>query len=157
LQDGQPVRVRLDFAKTEDGSKAVLWEPNKAKVWMKDKNILAIVGEQSKDLMNLIFMMDPKSVFERMTQKVAAKTLVVETIEPSKQGEPIILKVTEPSAPDRYDLLYINPQTKLIDHVEKYSIKAGAPEMTMRWDYLDPKQAYAARFDAWAGERCVGA
>ena len=67
-ENGELLRLRIEFPFTEDGAKVVVWQNGKATVWFKDKKGLAVVPQPSMErkVGELRQSFDPKLVMERL-------------------------------------------------------------------------------------------
>jgi hypothetical protein len=137
--DGTPLQARVDFQDREDGAKVVTLSKGKAKVWFKDKN--SLVSIRSADALNRISEMrnlaDPKLAFERLQAEKAAGKMEVETKEPARDGEPIVLTVTSKVKPDERQVYEVNPQAKLVERITFHRRTGEKWEQTELRQYLD--------------------
>ena len=136
---GEAVLIRMDIPQSSDGYKIVLWEKDKVKVWMRAKNVLAILDEPKmlammKDRMG---MFDPKVAMEKFYRAEAAGKVTIETIEPEDKTQPIKLIITSSPEPTRKQIALIDPVTKLMTQLEKYDLKGGKYVFLFRHEYLN--------------------
>jgi len=147
---GRLLRLRIDFPDTADGPKTTLWQEDKAEVWFKKKNSVAVVREP--DFLKTIKMsvddFDPRRIVEKVHEDSAAGRATV-TIQPGRQkDEPLKLTVAYKNAPGLRRVYLVDSSTNLVTQFEKEELKGGKEELRGRVrysEYNDPK--VSAAFD----------
>jgi hypothetical protein len=141
-EDGQLLRLRMEFPNSEDGPKVTVWQADKAEVWFKAKNSVAVLREPDilARLPKLMELFDPRVNVAHLYQAQKDGQVTMETDAPADDSGPITLVVTSQSSADRREVLYVDPCTKLLQRIEKYSLKGNDYELVSRWDYLDYNQ-----------------
>ncbi len=141
-KDGELLRLRMVFPSTIDGAKEVLWQEDKAEVWFKTKKGATIVHEKEmlKRMPEMLAAFDPKVVTEALHKAQAKGKVRIETKEPSAQGEPIALVVSFNDLPNIREIYRINPQSKLVEQIEKYHLVDDQWESVSRHEYLEYNQ-----------------
>lgn len=123
--EGRPLHLRLEFPKTEDGAKVVVWQKGKAEVWFKDKKTAVVVYE-SKVLAQLCQMfLDSQQVMERLYAAAEAGRAEIETMEPAGKGEPVRLTVIWSDRPALREVYLVDRETKLLQTRESYGKAEG--------------------------------
>ena len=161
--DHELLKLRMDFPKTEDGPKVVLWEKDEAKVWFKKKNSVAILSEKDmvERLGGFFEMIDPKPTVEAMVN-AAGPDVTIDR--PDEKDKPIVITRTDEGRPI---VIYVNQKTRLVERIEHYKMVDGQRELTGRCDYseydaVDPKvftpelPKDAIRMDATAKDVGIG-
>jgi len=126
-EDGQVKNVRISLPSWDapgDGAKVVVWKENKARVWMKKKNVLLTVGEKAvaDKMLELAEAYNPKLAVERLYKQKEEGKIEIEIEEPSDKSEPITVTATSPG---RREVLNVNPATKLVTTIKFYQLKDG--------------------------------
>ncbi len=141
-ENGALLHLRMDFPQTEDGPKVVVWEADKTQVWFKAKrSAVTLYGtEVTGRFPKMLETFDPKLVADALWTSQADGRVKIETQLPSATGEPIRLIATPLSNADQREIYLIDPETKLVDQVEKYKLDQGEYRLLTRWTYLDYNQ-----------------
>ncbi|MFH0981482.1 MAG: hypothetical protein V2A79_08085 [Planctomycetota bacterium] len=141
-EQGDLLRLRMDFPSTEDGPKVVIWQGLKAEVWFKakDRAVTMHAADQVARFPKMLEMFDPKRVADALYQAQADGRVSLETKLPSTHGEPIVLVATSLPTPEQQDVYQVDPVTKLVQRVEKYRLEDEQYRFESRWDYLDYNQ-----------------
>ncbi len=118
---GKLMNLRMNFPKTEDGPKEVVWQEGKAEVWLKEKNTCVVVREESmeKKLKMTADSMNPRLLVEGIYQRQAAGKVRIETKQPTAPGEPITLTISSIESPKETFIYRVDPETKLLTQIEK--------------------------------------
>jgi len=142
-EKGQLARLRMDFPKTEDGAKEVLWENGKAEVWLKTKGHAVVLHakEEIAELVKELAPFDPKVVMEQLHQAEAKGKVEIETQEPSKEGDPITLVADYKDAPGKREIYRVNPVTKLVEQRKSYLLVDGEYKLMGLLEYLSYNEA----------------
>lgn len=138
--EGQLQHLRMNFPQTEDGPKDVVWQEGKAEVWFKAKNGAAVVREEAMlaRLKMSYGAFDPKAIVEnlyRLSKSDEKDKVVIE--ESRYKDKPIIITYTSNGFREIYK---VDPETKLLQQIEKYQLKDGAYEFLGLTKYLDYNQ-----------------
>jgi len=138
---GQLVRLRMNWPKTEDGPKDVVWEAGKAEVWFKAKKCVGVVREPNilKRMPEFYQIFDPKVVTQALYDAQAEGRVEME-IKPAVAGQPIEVVATSLPDRNRREIYRIDPNTWLVQRVEKYTRNSGQYVFTQSWDYLEYNQ-----------------
>jgi hypothetical protein len=134
--DGTPLQARMEFQSPEDGAKVVILSNGKAEVWFKDKKSLVFVplADALKRISDMRNLADPKLAFERLQAAKAAGKVQVETKQPAKDTEPIVLTVT---SADRREVYEVNSQAKLVERITSYRRKGEKWAQVALYQFLD--------------------
>lgn len=136
---GQLQHLRMNFPDTEDGPKDVVWQEGKAEVWFKAKKGAAVVREEA--MLTRLKMsygdFDPKLIVKKLYQSQNDKKDQIDIQESRSKGEPIIITLT---SNDFRDIYKVNPETKLLQQIEKYKMKNGDYKLLGIIKYLDYNQ-----------------
>lgn len=135
--EGKLEHLRMEFPKTEDGPKVVVWQSDKAEVWFKDKKMAVVVREPEMLKRVTKSFFDPKLAVEELYSEAAAGKAKIETAPPSKQGDPIKLIVTRSEAPDARDEYLVDLQTKLLLQRSHFKVEGQQSTLAWRWVYVD--------------------
>lgn len=140
--DGKPVRLRMVFPDTEDGAKESIWQEGKAEVWFKDKKGVSVVHEPEmlKVFPQMIQVFDPRRAMQQLYKAQAQKKVSVEIKESTTAGEPITLLVTPTGSGKQREVYHVDPQTKLVERIEKFRFADGKWKFIGRHEYLDYNQ-----------------
>ncbi len=135
-QNGELEHLRMNFPDTMDGPKDVVWQEGKAQVWFKAKNGSIVVREENvlARLKMSYLDYDPKLIVEKLYQAQADGKETIEIEESAGDGEPITITSTR----NGFQTVYkVDPETKLLEQLEKYELKNGQYEFTGLIKYLD--------------------
>jgi hypothetical protein len=137
--DGTPLQARTDLLSPDDGPKVVIFSKGKAEVWFKNKKVRLLVpaADALKRIAEMRNLADPKLAFERLQAEQAAGKVQVETRQPARKGDPIVLTVTSRANPDRREIYEVDPKAKLVERVRHERRKGGAWEQVSLRRYLD--------------------
>jgi hypothetical protein len=148
--NGDVLRLKMDFPHTEDGPKVVAWQGDKAEVWFKSKQIIGVFRDPktAAGFPEMVKAFEPTRVVDELHQAQAKGRISIETQMPAASGEPITLTATSLPKPDERTVYLIDPQTKLLQRREEFRWDGTQYRPESRWDYLDYNQVPAA--DAFA-------
>lgn len=140
--DGRMLRGRMVYPKTEDGAKEVVWQEDKAEVYFKTKRRVLVAREpqMAKRWAEMLAAFDPKAAMEQLHEAQARGKVAIETRAPSDEGDPVTLVVTFSDSPDKREIYRIDPQTKLVEQIERYASANGEWELVSRHQYLEYNQ-----------------
>ncbi len=144
--DGTPMQVRMDFQDPlflMDGAKVSILSKEKAEVWFKDKKSLLFCPPENGLLQRVSKMRqlaDPKLAFERLQADKAAGKVEVETRQPARDDEPIVLTVTSRTNPDRKHVYEVNSRAKLVERITTYRRNGRNWEQASQQQYLEYNQ-----------------
>jgi hypothetical protein len=143
--DGTPKQVRMDFQDPlflMDGAKVSILSKEKSKVWFKDKKFLLLcpATDGLQRVSKMRQLADPKLVFERLQADKAAGKVDVETRQPARDDEPIVLTVTSRTDPDRKHVYEVNSRAKLVERITTYRRIGRNWEQASRQQYLEYNQ-----------------
>lgn len=135
---GKLETLRFDFAETADGPKVVLWQADKAQVWFKKKNSVAVVKEPAilKRMKMSVNDFDPRALVAGALRKASKPASIT----------PSDIAIVVESSPNLREVFHIDPKTNLVTSFEKFIKKDGKEELAARFRYLeynDPKVAEA--------------
>ena len=67
-KDGKLRRLRMNFPKTEDGEKEVVWQGDQAEVWFKTKGHVLVIRDRktAEKLSKELVAFDPKVIMEQL-------------------------------------------------------------------------------------------
>ena len=141
-QAGNPVRMRALEVDSSDGPKEYVWQEGKIIAWLKKAQLAFIF--KVEDLNQVLHMPDhffnPRVLVDSLYRSEAEGDVRIETSEPERENDPIILTVTEvKNGSDRY-VYEIDPITKLVQKIERYKLRDGDYEHFMRIEYLEYDQ-----------------
>jgi hypothetical protein len=137
--DGTPMQARMDLQSPQDGAKVVILSNGKAEIWFKDKNALVFVPEADalKRVSEMRNLADPKLAFERLQAEKSAGKVQVETKQPAKDSEPIVLTVTSRVNPGHRQVYEVDPRAKLVERITSYRRTGQEWEEVAHYQYLD--------------------
>jgi len=143
--DGTAMQVRMDFQDPlflNDGAKVSILSKEKAEVWFRDKkSVLFCPAEEGLQRVSKMRQLaDPKLVFERLQADKAAGKVEVETRQPAKDDEPIVLTVTSRTNPDRKHEYEVNSRAKLVERITTYRRIGRNWEQASQQQYLEYNQ-----------------
>ena len=134
---GNPIHLRMDFPVTADGPKVVLWEKELAEVWFKKKNSVVVVREPDLLASFPKNFFDPKLIVEDLYEKQAAGEIRIEVEEPSVEGEPILLRVTQADDPNSEKIFHVDPETNLLQRMIVSATATGEAKSLGSVRYLE--------------------
>jgi len=152
-ENGELLCLRTSLPQTEDGPKEVVWQKDKAEVWLKAKKLAVVVREPNMLAMISKAFFDPKLAMAELYEAEAQGKVQIETEEPSTEGEPIRVTATwaesEVSAaskkssprlldsPAAKEVYLVDPETKLLQQLESYKLEGSDYEFIGRRKFLD--------------------
>jgi hypothetical protein len=141
--NGELLHLRWVIPDSEDGPKDVVWQAGKAEVWLKAKNVAVTVREpDAVARMGKEFRaFTPTVVVDELLQDLAQGKVQAETKQSGDGKAEIRLIVQE--SPDRRDVYHIDPDTKLLQKIEKFKGKGENEKLGLQVTYLDYNQAPA--------------
>ena len=136
---GALVRLRMDFPATEDGPKVVVWEADRALVWLQAKKSAVAVRERGllEQFPRMMSLFDPKMAMEELSLAISRGKASLGACRPSSDGNSISLTVAYQDQPGRMDLFKVDARSKLVLEVERRQVKDGAETVVSRREYLD--------------------
>lgn len=129
---GQLLRGRIEFPESPDGQKSVVFRHDgKVDVWIRDekknKNVLVRLWDTdergAKHLKEMAVGSDPKMAVQRLQHLADQGKVKLEISEATDDSETIIVTATYPEKdgrPGKRELLYVDPQSKLVFEQETY-------------------------------------
>ncbi len=152
-QDGQPKNMRLnlpDWMAPGGGLREVIWKGNQKQEWLKEKNILTSVEDETNAAQVLKMMedLDPKLAVVRLQEKQEQGKVELEISEPADKAEPIIItatSITEDDSSFQRMVLYIDQATRLVNAIELYKLRGGKYEYMKTLEYYDYNQPIDAK------------
>jgi len=141
-EDGKLLRLRAIFPKTEDGAKEVVWQEGEAEAWFKTKKHVLVARDKTvlERFRKMLAAFDPKVAMEQLHEAEAKGKVEIEKQGPAAEGDPITLVVSFNDSPDKQEIYRINPQTKLVEKIEKYVLADDEWKLTSRHEYLEYNQ-----------------
>ncbi|MGB9406783.1 MAG: hypothetical protein WCA89_04555, partial [Terracidiphilus sp.] len=147
-ENGELLRLRIEFPFTEDGAKVVVWQNGKATVWFKDKKGLAVVPQPSMErkVGELRQSFDPKLVMERLKEAESKKKVQISTQEVPEWEQllPIVLIAQWSEPADLREVYLVDRKTNLVQQIETFAGKGGNMVFTGRRRFLDYNQPIPA-------------
>lgn len=142
-ENGQLQNLRMNFPNTVDGPKDVVWQEGKAEVWFKKKNSIAVVREEAMlaRLKMSYADFDPKLIVENLYRSQSNEKVQIEIQDSHSKDQPIIITSTTNGF---RDVFKVNPETLLLEQIEKYALKEGQYAFLGSIKYLDYNQLAAA-------------
>jgi hypothetical protein len=137
--DGTLAQARMDFQSPEEGAKVVILSKGKAQVWVRNKPYVLICPLQDalKQISEMRNLADPKLAFERLQAAKAAGKVQVDTRQPAKDSEPIVLTVTSKTDPDRREVYEVDPKAKLVERITNFRRSGERWEQVALYQFLD--------------------
>ena len=133
-----------------DGPKVCIWNQGVAEVWLKKKNVLAVIKDKAVADRMLAFAekCDPKLAVQKLYKEQAQGDVQVEVDEPSDKSEFIVVTATygpKSSGAGTRDILYVDQATKLVVAIDSYKFKDGQYQQVSSAEFcsynqqIDPK------------------
>ena len=133
-----------------DGPKVGIWNQGVAEVWLKKKNVLAVVKDRAVADRMLAFVekCDPKLAVQKLHKEQTQGDVQVEVDEPSDKSEFIVVTATygpKSSEAGTRDFLYVDQATKLVVAIDSYRFKDGQYQQVSSTEFcsynqqIDPK------------------
>lgn len=141
--NGELLHLRWVIPDSEDGPKDVVWQAGKAEVWLKAKKIVVTIREpDAVARMGKEFrVFTPTVVVDELLQDQAQGKVQADTTPSGDSKAEIRLIVQE--SPDRRDVYHIDPDTKLLQKIEKFAGKGENEKLGLLVTYLDYNQTPA--------------
>jgi len=145
---GQIKNARIhmpEWDSPSDGAKVIVWEENKAQVWVKKKNILATIKDKAvaEHMLKMLEECNPRLAVERLNEQEEDGKIMIEIDEPSNKAEPIVVTATylsESSTPGKRTVLFIDQATKLVKSIEFYKLRNRKYEYLGLLEFYDYNQ-----------------
>ena len=124
---GQPVQLRMDFAKTEDGPKIVTWEDGKASVlFLRKRSYLTLYSPDQLQRMNRgLAVFNPRAIVDDLYEKEANDELTINVENSPTPGGAIVFTVVTTDHPNVRRVFEIDSATKLLQKIENYRVGDG--------------------------------
>ncbi|HEW79568.1 MAG TPA: hypothetical protein ENH34_06380 [Phycisphaerales bacterium] len=150
-ESGQVENVRMhlpEWAGGGDGPKVIVWKENKAKVWIKKKNVLVTIRDKTiaAHMLKLVEECDPRLAVQRLYEREVQSKVKIEIAEPSDKSEPIVITATYlpgSSTPGKRGVLFVDQATKLVTAIELYQLKDGEYQYLGLMEFYDYNQPIA--------------
>ncbi|MEN6308953.1 MAG: hypothetical protein ABFD91_14485 [Anaerohalosphaeraceae bacterium] len=142
-ENGQLQNLRMNFPNTDDGPKDVVWQEGKAEVWFKKKNSVTVVVEEAMlaRLKMSYADFDPKLIVKYLYRSQGSEKVQIEIQDSRSKDQPIIITSTTNGF---RDVFKVNPETLLLEQIEKFALKEGQYVSLGSIKYLDYNQPAAA-------------
>ncbi|MHC4947229.1 MAG: hypothetical protein ACYTG1_03070 [Planctomycetota bacterium] len=113
-------------------------EANRGPRSFHERGLAAIVREPDMPAFidELLAQVDPTVTMTFLHEARARGRITTRTFAPAAEGEPIRLVATMPGEPHWRDVYLIDPETKLVQRVERIARRDGVDELQRRTDYL---------------------
>ena len=172
---GQVKNVRMHvpaWTEPSDGDKVIVWQDNKAHLWLKKKNIYGVVKD--KAIADMIFKtieeLDPKMALQRLQSLKSDNRLDLVIDQPANKTAPIIVTATPLEAVNDDQqmteferewkqlfslsrgsdndiskfVLFVDQTTKLVTSIQFYEQREGQDHLVYILEYHDYNQSIAA-------------
>ena len=140
-QEGNLLRLRMDYPKTPKGPQALIWSQGKAETWVKATNSHYILNNKERakweDIAKNRHLYDPKFTVERLQAQRAAGKVRVTIKESTKEDDPTILTIMSKDVTDAREVWEINAKTKLVERLTIEHRRGGQWEQDIVRDYFD--------------------
>jgi len=140
-ENGELLRLRMEFPYTEDGAKVTVWQNGKATVWFKDKKDLATLSEpnMAKMVGDLRRTFDPKLTMERLKDAESKGKVHVTTQEPIHGDLLPIVLIAQWSEPASLKEIYlVDYKTNLVHQIETFGLTGDFISRMRFLDYNQP-------------------
>jgi len=129
----------MDMAWTLDGPKTVFWQGGKASVWFHSKNGFLTINDTSVVSHIPKEFLDPNSLVTALDQRVAAGRAQITQIKPmiETSWNPKVLVVNPPEPEGTVEVYIIDPKTKLLQEMEKYTKHGSELEFVARYRFTE--------------------
>jgi hypothetical protein len=138
---GQLLNARAIIPKSPDGPKVVIWHQDVLRVWLKQKNLVVAIRDNgmAEQVVGMITFLDPKLTFQRIYEARTKDEMDPEITMPQKDGDSIIIKITDSGRKERL-VLYVNPQTKLLERFDRFIQKGEENIAAESFEFLEYNQ-----------------
>ncbi len=138
---GQLLNARAIIPKSPDGPKVVIWRQDVLRVWLKQKNLVVAIRDNgmAEQVVGMITFLDPKLTFQRIYEARTKDEMDPEITMPQKDGDSIIIKITDSGRKERL-VLYVNPQTKLLERFDRFIQKGNDYIAAESFEFLEYNQ-----------------
>lgn len=127
-----------------DGKTIIVWQDNKAKLWIEKKNILATVKDKTfaDQMRQAVEQVDPKLAVINLQNQHADGNVQLQFDEPADKSEPIVVTATsaEDVVPFQRTVLFVDQATKLVKSAEFYQLRDGEYQKMLTLEYSDYNQ-----------------
>jgi hypothetical protein len=154
-EDGQARNVRAsmpEWASPVDGPRTFVWKDGTVQMWIPRQNRLAIMKADSiqGQLNTMLQELDPRLALTRINDLKAQGKVEAVTEESTDKATPIVVTVTYlpgSEKPGQRKVLFVDPQTKLINAIEVYQLQDGQYRREGRIELQEYNQPIDPKFD----------
>ncbi len=132
-EDGQATRFRAhmpEWASLVDGPRVIVWRGDTVQMWLTKRNQLTITKAdiRREELNASLQEVDPRQIVTHLAELQRQGQVETVTEESPDKTKPIVVTVTYlpgSEKPGRRNVLFVDPETKLINLVEVYRFQEG--------------------------------
>jgi hypothetical protein len=137
--DGSLLRARWDMQSPCDGPQTVVFSKGKTRIWFRTRNCCLVVPGQDEYqiIMQARQLFDPRLAFERIHASQAQGKTQIESQEPARPGDPIVLTITSKDNTKHMSKVEIDPATKLVRRMTTCVRHGKQWKPTETIEYLD--------------------
>ncbi len=135
---GELEQLRMELSMSAAGPKTVVWQKGRAEVWFKTRGMVVTVNDPKMPdfVHDLQAQGDPRVTMRFLRKAQDAGRICLETIEPTRAGEPIELRSTFHGNTDWMDVYRIDPVSRLAQSEESFARMEGEYQLQRRVEYL---------------------
>jgi len=140
-EHGNVLRARYylpEHVSPEDGSKLVVWTPEKAELYFKRKNSYLIFQSKKIEQMmkNIIAGAQPQLVMAKLVDNEKAGKAVIETSTPADKQKPATITASSAEA-GKKQIFYVDQATNLITSIESYHLEGNKEVLDSTTEFFD--------------------
>ena len=140
--------IKPAWLSQDDGKTIVVWQDNKAKVWMEKKNILLILKDKiiADQIRQSVEGVDPKLAVAKLQSQQAQGVVDLHIDEPTDKSGPIVVTaiLADDAPPPQRMVLFVDQATKLVNSTECYQLRDGEYRKMLTNQYSNYNQPIAS-------------
>lgn len=138
--EGQLLRLRLEWPVTVDGRKEIVLRPDQADIWFVHKDGYLVVRDERAASMYSQAFLDPKKRLERLNASITAGKAKIESTSTSHADGTTTYNVAYPELFGRRQVHIIDQKSHLLLEIDSYELRDGAEQFVSRSKFSDYNQ-----------------
>ena len=128
-----------------DGAKEAVWNDDRAEIFLKEKNVLAVIRDEKvgNQILESLEKCDPRLAIEQLQEQAKQGKVEIEISQPPDKSEPIVVTALYPSdanSPARKHILFVDQSTRLLMAMEIYELEENEYVYKKIIEYYDYNQ-----------------
>jgi hypothetical protein len=138
-ETGHVTKIRNYQPVTEDGAKLITWTPERTEVWFQTKHGFLTLHDDKlvKGMQDMLEHSQPQFATAKLKEAEKAGELDLDIQKPADKDQPIKIVVTPRKKTESKQIFFIDQKTDLINSIETYATKEGAPVLISKMEFLE--------------------